>query len=84
MNELEILMLDHCTETEAKRFIENGASVYGERELIWMIENEMSDDMGYDDEDRQRMLDMIKTHTPVSDWSVVEYGNETYYISYVL
>lgn len=83
MNKLEILIADNCTEKEAEKYLAS-TEIYTEQELVWMVENEMTDDMGYDESDRQKYLDMIQFHTPVSDWSVVEYKGETYYISYVL
>lgn len=81
---IRILMADRCTEAEAKKYLESGTEIYDETELMWMITNEMSDDRGFDDEDRQKYLDMIQNHIPLPDWSIVGFNDEVYYIAYVL
>ena len=83
-DDVKILITDKCTEKEAEKYLASGTEIYTEQELIWMVENEMSDDMGYDESDRQKYLDMIQFHKEINDWSIVKYGNEYYYIAYVL
>ena len=81
---IRILMADRCTEAEAKKYLESGAEIYDETELMWIITNEMTDDRGFDDEDRQKYLDMIQNHIPLPDWSIVGFNDEVYYIAYAL
>lgn len=83
-DDIKILIADKCTENEANKYLAAGTTIYTESDLVYMINNEMSDDMGYDESDRQKYINMVQTHKAINDWSIVKYGNEYYYIAYVL
>lgn len=82
--EIAILMEDHCTLAEAKRFVDtNNATIFTASKLLeevkyWKLDEE-------DPETYEAMyLNMIEKKEPLNDWSVVDYDNETYYIAYCL
>ena len=79
--EIEILMKDGCTRSEAIRFINKGTQILSDFE-----ENFVSymEDLGIEESDLQMYEQMIKEKKPVEDWGIVEYENKTYYIIYIL
>ena len=79
--EIEILMEDRCTKSEAKEHLKNGTIVFGDFE-----ENCESylDEWDIDEEDRQEYRDMIASGKPIKDWGIVEKNGKTYYIMYIL
>ena len=81
MDEIKILMMDGCTESEAKKHLERGTMVYSD-----MAENfdKYSEDWKLDEEERQAIKNMIDTKEPAQDWGVVEIDGKVYFIQYVL
>ena len=81
MDEIKILMMDGCTESEAKKHLERGAMVYSD-----MAENfdKYAKEWQLDKEEREAIKNMIDTKEPAHDWGVVEIYGKTYFIQYVL
>ncbi len=81
MTDVEVLMKDGCTKSEAENHLKKGAQVIDDLEehfADYMIEWSVSD------EDAEDYKQMIETKTPLSDWGIVQTENNTYYIAYVL
>lgn len=81
MTDVEVLMKDGCTKSEAENHLKKGAQVIDDFEkhfADYMIEWSVSD------EDAEDYRQMIETKIPLSDWGIVQTENNTYYIAYVL
>lgn len=77
---IAILMEDHCTSAEAKKFVTtNNATIYTADELI----NEMQY-WGLEDNEKLDYLQMINAKKALPDWGIVDYEGKTYYIGYIL
>ena len=81
MDEIKILMMDGCTESEAKKHLERGTTVYSD-----MAENfdKYAKEWQLDKEEREAIKNMIDTKEPAQDWGVVEIDGKVYFIQYVL
>ena len=81
MDEIKILMMDGCTESEAKKHLERGTMVYSD-----MAENfdKYAEEWKLDEEEREAIRNMIDNKEPAQDWGVVEIDGKTYFIQYVL
>lgn len=79
--EIEIIMKDRKTESEAKKHLEKGSIVFDDFEENF--EKYMKEWL-YDDEEIAACKNMIETKEPLQDWGVVDYEGKTYYIMYVL
>ena len=81
MDEIKILMMDGCTESEAKKHLECGTMVYSD-----MAENfdKYAEEWQLDEEEREAIRNMIDTKEPAHDWGAVEIEGKTYFIQYVL
>lgn len=81
MNEIKILMMDGCTESEAKKHLDHGTVVYDD-----LPENFESyvEEWGLDEEEREAIQNVIDTKEPAQDWGIVETEGKCYFIQYVL
>ena len=81
MDEIKILMMDGCTESEAKKHLERGTMVYRD-----MQENfdKYAEEWQIDEEEREAIRNMIDNKEPAQDWGVVEIDGKVYFIQYVL
>ena len=79
--EIGLLMLDGCTEREAKRHLERGTAIIEDFEENF---SQYMKEWDVDEEDQEPYRWMIKTGMPVADFGVVEYKGKNYYIMYVL
>ena len=81
MDEIKILMMDGCTESEAKKHLECGTIVYSD-----LPENfeRYAEEWQLDEEEREAIRNMIDAKEPAQDWGVVEIDGKTYFIQYVL
>lgn len=81
MDEIKILMMDGCTESEAKKHLECGTIVYSD-----LPENfeRYAEEWQLDEEEREAIKNMIDNKEPAHDWGVVEIDGKTYFIQYVL
>ena len=79
--EIEILMEDRCTKSEAEKHLKDGTTVFEDFE-----ENLESylDEWDIEEEDREAYRKMVTDKIPVADWGVVEQDGKTYYIDYAL
>ena len=79
--QIEILMEDGCTKSEAKKHLKNGTTIFDD-----FKENCESylDEWDIEEEEKEAYRNMIKTGIPVTDWGVVKLEGKTYYIMYVL
>ena len=85
--QIEILMADGCTKSEAEKYLKNGTTVYYDLEehldkylSDWEYLNDDSDDIKYTDS----VAKMVQTKEPLVDWGIVEKDGKTYYIEYAL
>lgn len=79
--EIELLMMDRCTKSEAEKHLKDGSIVFEDFEEN--IENYLNEwNIGESDKDEYRKMVMNKI--PVRDWGIVEDNGKTYYIMYVL
>ena len=79
--QIEILMEDRCTKSEAEKHLKNGTTIFDDFE-----ENFESylDEWDIEEEEREAYRKMIETGNPVTDWGFVKVDGKTYYIQYVL
>ena len=75
--ELEILMADGCTRSEAEKHLDNGSIIYED-----FKENIKAYTDGW--EDVEIYEKMIKDQKPIKDWGIVKLDGKTYYIEYFL
>jgi len=79
--EVELLMMDRCTKSEAEKHLKDGSTVFEDFEEN--IENYLNEwNIGESDKDEYRKMVMNKI--PVRDWGIVEDNGKTYYIMYAL
>ena len=82
--QIEILMEDRCTKSEAEKHLKNGTIIFEDfEENLDSYIKEFSDEdvIGFEEESFRKM---VETKKPLSDWGVVEKDGKTYYIMYVL
>ena len=82
--QIEILMEDRCTKSEAEKHLKNGTIIFEDfEENLDSYIKEFSDEdvVGFDEKSFRKM---VETKNPLSDWGVVEKDGKTYYIMYVL
>lgn len=83
MTNIEILMMDGCTESEAKRHLKDGSVVFEESDLKEHFDGYMTE-WDIDEEDRKVYEDMIATGKPATDWGVVDTPKGRFFIMYCL
>ena len=79
--EIELLMLDRCTKSEAEKHLKNGSTIFEDFEKN--IESYL-DEWNIEEEDKNEYRKMVTDKIPVRDWGIVEDNEKTYYIMYVL
>ena len=86
--EIEILMEDRCTKSEAEKHLKNGTIIFDDFEENFDKYMEEWKYLAEDEEEYNNMVtsyrNMIETCEPVTDWGVVKREGKTYYIQYVL
>ena len=86
--EIEILMEDRCTKSEAEKHLKNGTIIFEDFEENFDKYMEEWKYLAEDEEEYNNMVksyrNMIETGEPVTDWGVVKKDGKTYYIMYVL
>lgn len=83
MTDLEILMMDRCTRSEAEKHLKNGTVVFEGEDFEKHFDGYM-DEWDIDEEGRAEYRAMIDDKKPVADWGIVEHEGKTWYIMYVL
>lgn len=85
--EIEILMKDRYTKSEAEKALKCGTTIFEDFEENFDKYMEEWKDGFYDDEDYLKMVNeyrkMIETGEPANDWSIVKLEGKTYYIEHV-
>lgn len=81
--EIEILMLDRCTKSDAEKHLKNGSTVFEGDDFEKFFDDYMKE-WNIEEEDIEEYRKMITDKIPVRDWGIVEDNGETYYIMYVL
>lgn len=79
--DIEILMMDGCTKSEALKHLEHGTIVFED------FEEHFSDYMSewcVSDDELESFEKMINEKIPALDWSIVDFEGKTYYIQYSL
>ena len=79
--EIELLMLDRCTKSEAEKHLKNGSTIFEDFEEN--IESYL-DEWNIEEKDKDEYRKMVTDKIPVRDWGIVEDNEKTYYIMYVL
>ena len=79
--EVELLMKDGDTRSEAEKHLKDGAMII--EDLAENLESYL-DEWDIEEEDREAYRKMIKNKIPVADWGIVEDDGKTFYIMYVL
>lgn len=79
--EIEILMMDGCTRSEAEKHLNNGTVVFDDFEKNF---DSYMKEWDCDEEEKEAYQDMIESKIPVMDWGIVESEGHTYYISYTI
>ena len=87
--QIEILMEDRCTKSEAEKHLKNGTTIFDDfEENFEKYMEEWKAGYAEDSEDYIEMVEnyrnMIETGIPATDWGVVKLEGKTYYIMYVL
>lgn len=83
MTDLEVLIMDRCTKSEAIKLLNKGTIVFDGDEFEQNFDLYM-DEWGASEEERSEYKAMIERKDPVTDWSVVQHEGKTWYIMYVL
>lgn len=81
MNEIKILMMDGCTEADAKKHLKRGTVVYDD-----LPENfeSYAEEWQLEEEERETIKKMIDDKEPAQDWGIVEHEGKTFFIAYCL
>lgn len=82
MTDVEVLMMDGCTESEAKKHLERGTTVFTD-----FVQNfdEYMNEWNVEEDEKEMYKEMILTKKACPDWSIVEdFENNLYYIQYCL
>lgn len=79
--EIELLMMDRCTKSEAEKHLKNGSTIFEDFEEN--IESYL-DEWNIEEEDKDEYRKMVTDKIPARDWGIVEDNGKTYYIMYVL
>ena len=86
--EIEILMKDRCTKSEAEKHLKNGTIIFDDFEENFDKYMEEWKYLAEDEEEYTKMVEgykkMIKTGISVTDWGVVKKDGKMYYIQYAL
>lgn len=79
--EIEILMMDRCTKTEAEKYLKNGTEIFVDFEKHF---DDYMKEWCMDKDDVAMCKKMINEKIPMINWGIVVKDNETYYIMYVV
>ena len=86
--EIEILMEDRATKSEAEKLLKMGTTIFEDFEENFDKYMEEWKYLAEDEEEYIKMVEgykkMIETGEPITDWGVVKLEGKTYYIQYVL
>lgn len=80
---IEILMGDFCSRSEAEKYLQNGTVIFEEVDFVNNFDYYM-EEWGIPTEDIPAFKKMIDSKNPLTDWGVVIYEGQNYYIQYCL
>lgn len=80
--EIELLMLDRCTKSEAEKHLKHGSTIFEDFEEN--IESYLDEWNIIEEEDKDEYRKMVTDKIPARDWGIVEDNGKTYYIMYAL
>lgn len=83
MKDIELLMLDGCTQAEAEKHLQRGTAVFEADDLAAHFAEYM-EEWDVDEEEQAAYKEMLDSKKPLPDWGVVEQGGKVYFIQYVL
>ena len=78
---VEILVKDGCTRSEAENHLKNGTVIFDDFEENF---DKYIQEWNCDEEEKEAYRKMIDSKNPVPDWGVVELDGKTFYIMYIL
>ena len=78
---VDILVEDGCTRSEAEKHLNNGTTIFEDFEENF---DSYMKEWNCDEEEKEAFKKMIDSKNPVPDWGVVELDGKTYYIMYIL
>ena len=81
MTDVEILMKNGCTKTEAEKHLKNGSTIFTDFEENF---TQYMDEWGVDEEEREEYKQMIEGKNSLPDWGIVKDAGKVYYIAYCL
>ena len=81
MTDIEILMMDGCTRSEAEKHLQRGTAVIGDFEEF---AEEYMQEWDMEEEEQEKVREMMRTKKPMTDWGIVQDGGKAYYIAYCL
>lgn len=81
LEDIEILMADGKTESDAISLLVYGTTIYDDFEENGGIE-EYIDEWYYDDDLAENLREMVKSGVPAPDWGVVDLDGKRYFIEY--
>lgn len=79
--EIRILMADGCTEHDAEKHLNDGATIFED------LEENLDDyltEWDADDELADSIRTMVDTQEPMEDWGIVNLDGKRYYVEYGL
>ena len=79
--EIEILMKDGCTRTEAEKHLKDGAIIFEDFEENF---DSYMKEWDCNEEEKEAYRKMIDSKNPATDCGVVDRDGNTYYIMYAL
>lgn len=82
-SDIDILMLDGCTRSEAEKHLERGTVVFDGDDFFENFSLYMQE-WGIDEEDQEPYRNMIEKKAPAPDWGIAETDGKTFYIAYCL
>jgi len=83
-NDMFIMMLDGCTENEAKKYIRNGSTVFDGDDFENNLERYLDDWNIWQEEEKEKYRNMVSSKEPIEDWGVVSSGELWFYVAYCL
>lgn len=81
MTDVEILMKNGCTKTEAEKHLKNGSTIFTDFEENF---TQYMDEWGVDEEEREEYKQMIEGKKILPGWGIVKDAGKVYYIAYCL
>lgn len=78
--QIEILMKDRCSKSEAEAYIKRGCTIYDDFEENF---DAYMEEWDFDEDEIEKHREMIEKKIPTMDWGIVEENGKYYYIEYV-